>query len=64
MKKVMKFLVIWESRRVCRKVFKQKLGFTLSTKEAVSKIEISKDFDKLDIAIGSKENYFSVSYAN
>ena len=33
-------------------------------KEAVSKIEIPKDFDKLDVMIGSKENHFSGNYTN
>ena len=33
-------------------------------KEAASKIEIPKDFGKLDVVIGSKENCFSVNYTN
>ena len=38
--------------------------FSAVLKEAASKIEIPKDFDKLDGVIGSKEKCFSVNYAN
>ena len=37
------------------------IEFCAILKEAVSKIEIPKDFDKLDVAIDSKENRFSVN---
>ena len=39
------------------------MKFCVALKEAVSKIEIHKDFDKLDVVIDSKENSFSVNYA-
>ena len=42
------------------KYFQTKNKFCAVLKEAVSKIEVLKDFDKLKIVIGSKENYFSV----
>ena len=38
--------------------------FCAVLKEAVSKTEVPKDFDKLDVVIGSTENCFSVNYAN
>ena len=38
--------------------------FCYVLKQAVSKTEIPKDLDKLDAVIGSKENCFSVNYAN
>ena len=46
------------------KSFPTKNKFCTILKEAVSKIEIPKDFDKLDVVIGSKENCFSVNYTN
>ena len=46
------------------KSFLAKIKFCPSSKEAVFKTEIPKDFDKLDIVIGSKSNHFSVNYAN
>ena len=38
--------------------------FCYILKQAVTKTEIPKDLDKLDAVIGSKENCFSVNYAN
>ena len=38
--------------------------FCAVVKDAVSKTEIPKDIDKLDIVAGSKENCFSVNYTN
>ena len=38
------------------------MKFCVALKEAVSKIEIHQDFDKLDVVIDSKENSFSVNY--
>ena len=46
------------------KSFPTKIKICAILKEAVSKIKIPKDFDKLDIVIISKENRFSVNYAN
>ena len=46
------------------KILQTKKKFSAVLKEAASKIEIPKDFDKLDVVIGSKENCFSVNYAN
>ena len=45
------------------KSLQTKMKFCVALKEAVSKIEIHKDFDKLDVVIDSKENSFSVNYA-
>ena len=46
------------------KSFQTKNKFCPVLKKVVSKTEIPKDFDKLDVVIGSKENCFSVNYAN
>ena len=46
------------------KSLQMKKKFSAVLKEATYKIEITKDFDKLDAVRGSKENCFSVSYAN
>ena len=46
------------------KILQTKKKFSAVLKEAASKIEIPKDFDKLYVVIGSKENCFSVNYAN
>ena len=45
------------------KSLQTKKKFCVVLKEAASKIEIPKDFDKLDVVIGSKENCFSVNCA-
>ena len=46
------------------KSFATKNEFYAILKEAVSKIEITKDFDKLDVVISSKEHRWSINYAN
>ena len=46
------------------KSFPMKKNFCVILKEAVSKIEIPKDFEKLDVVIGSTEYRFSVNYGN
>ena len=46
------------------KILQTKKKFSAVLKETASKIEIPKDFDKLDVVIVSKENCFSVNYAN
>ena len=46
------------------KSFPMKKIFCVILKEAVSKIEIPKDFEKLDVVIGSTEYRFSVNYGN
>ena len=52
------------TRMSMSKCLQTKSKYCAVLKEAVSKTEIPKDFDKLDIVIGSKENCFSVNYAN
>ena len=46
------------------KSFPTKNKFCAILKEAVFKIKIPKDSNKLDIVTGSIENRFSVNYAN
>ena len=46
------------------KILQTKKKFSAVLKEVASKIEIPKDFNKLYVVIGSKENCFSVNYAN
>ena len=46
------------------KSLQMKSKFCAVVKEAASKTEIAKTFDKLDIVIGSKENCFIVNYVN
>ena len=54
-----------EYSSMCRsKSFSTNNKFWVALKEAVSKIEIPKDFDKLNVMIGLKENSFSANYAN
>ena len=43
------------------KSIQTKKKFSAVLKETASKIEIPKDFDKLDVMLGSKENCFSVN---
>ena len=45
-------------------VLQTKNKFSAVLKGAASKIEIPKDFDKLNVVIGSKKDCFSVNYAN
>ena len=51
-------------QRSMSKSFPTRNRFCAILEEAVSKTEIPKDFDKLDVVIGSKENHFSVNCAN
>ena len=46
------------------KSFRTRNRFCAILEEAVSKIEIPKNFDKLDVVIGSTENHFSVNCTN
>ena len=51
-------------QRSMSKSFRTRDRFCAILEEAVSKIEIPKNFDKLDVVIGSKENHFSVNCTN
>ena len=46
------------------KSFQTKKKFSAVLKEAASRIELPKDFDKLDVMRASKENCFSVNNTN
>ena len=51
-------------QRSMSKSFRTRNRFCAILEEAVSKIEIPKNFDKLDVVIGSTENHFSVNCTN